>query len=222
VSKDNDTNNKIFPFGGESAPQGTVDFSIDLVRDTEEYGRQLVVRPKAHHPQMESLIARKGGTNPVLSLATCGFHQLATMKEVPEDIAEEYDIPQWAFRSSGVVNISGEILTNWEKGKQAILTNDAVEALQQFVVLYAEAVWRIRNPMVMMLDHRAKDENEYEGVPWFTFVIAFSIAVEQEEWEKLYKLKVMELDWARKIRDIATLKSKIGAALVIEKSKRNH
>jgi len=218
----NDTTNS-HTFGGEGAPKGTVCFNVDLVRETEEYGRQLVVYPKAHHPQMESLVAlKKQDDKVVMSLATCGFNQLATMKDVPEELAEEYDIPQWAFRSSGVVNVSASILDGVVAGQRPILTDYAVNNLQTFLVLYAEAVWRMGSPLVMMINPVCKDENEYEGVSWFTFTVAFVMAVDQEEWIKLYKMKALEFNWAARVYDMALARADLSASLVIEKTKRSH
>jgi len=219
----NNHDGQAIPFGGADAPEGTTYFTIDLTRETEEYGRQLVVYPKAHHPQMESLVALKSdASKPVFSLAACGFNQLALMDDVPLDVAEEYDVPKWGFRSSAVVNVSSQILGGWENNKPPVFTDGAVEQLQQFLILYAQAVWRIQSPLVMMINPVAAEENEWHGIPWFTFTVAFVMGVDQEEWDKLYSLKRQEMIWATKVRDVAVLRAKISTALAINKSKNTH
>jgi hypothetical protein len=222
MSIPNIPNTHLYQFGDNENHQGTAYLTVDLVRETEEYGRNLTVVAKAHHPQMESLITLKGQETPVFSLAACGFHQLATTKEIPAEVAEQYDVPQWGFRNSAVVNICESVLAGIPADRKPILTVGAMDCLQQFLILYAQAVWRIDSPLVLMMGATCVQEVKYAGVSWFTFPVAFIMSVEQEEWMKLYELKKAELDWATRVLDMATLRAKIGASLAISKSKTKH
>jgi hypothetical protein len=207
-----------FTFGKGNPPEGTTHILIDLARETTEYGRQLAMAPKAMHPQMESLVSRRGEEKPILSIAACGFGQLALMDDVPDEVADEFQIPRFGFRSSSVVNISSEILSECGIVETVILDEDSISKLQQFLVLYAQAVWRVENPLVIMIDPRAVQETVYDGVRWFTFPVAFIVSVEQEEWDKLYSLKADEILWAARMKELLEVRAKMMAINAITKS----
>jgi len=180
---------------------GTTDFTLDLLHDTEETGRQFPFYPKALHPQMESLISLRGSEVAVMSIALCNFGHLALMEDLPEDAENIDHVSRFAFRSSGVVNISETILVPVGRDlASAMLSPDAALQLQKFIAQYCRLVLHIENPVIIKLDPVPAQDAMYDGMRWFTYGIALITSVDKTEWDKLFELKRAELVWAADVK----------------------
>lgn len=194
---------------------GTTDFTLNLLQETAETGRQFPFHPKAMHPQMESLISLPGTDIPVMSIAFCGFTQLELMDEVPDDLADAQQLSRYAFKSAGVVNISQQCLSgSLSSLKEAQLSPEAADELQKFLAHYSLLVLHIQSPLVIKLDPIPVQETSYDSVKWFTYAVSLIASVSMEEWDKMFDLKKKELVWAAKVK----IRDQMAAQLVMDQA----
>jgi hypothetical protein len=185
-----------------------MNFLINLADDLFEGSRQFQFAPKALHPQMESIFTLllhkdREDAESVLSIATCGFNQLMQMTEIPDEMADQMGQHRKAFGSCGVVNVSSMLMeeVDPEDPKTATLSDDQAFELQVYLGIYAKNVYGINKPLGVLLSPAPVHSTEYEGVRWYTYSFTFVIGVESEEWDKLYNLKMRELNWATALKN---------------------
>lgn len=182
-----------------------MNFAINLIQDTEEVSRQFQFCGKAFHPQMESIVALRddvhvdgvGSEETVLSIAACGFTQLALMGGVPDAIADKVQTKKYAFISQCVVNVNSKILTGITRDPDSRkMADKTAHDLQVFLGYYAGTVYSISDPIEVRLNVTPCHETTYDGVRWLTYSFAYAVGVEKEEWDKMYENKAHEVLWA--------------------------